>query len=57
MEVKGKVKSIGSVEARTEKFSTRMLRLDLTTFNPNTGDPFVNEAEFQFSNKNMSLLD
>lgn len=57
MEISGRIKSIDALrEVGANNFKVQSFRLDLTRFDPNTGDEYANEAEFQCAGEKTSIL-
>lgn len=55
MQIKGKIKEIKEVRQITENFKTQNFVLDLTRYNPDTGEEYENYAEFQVNNEKCDL--
>lgn len=55
MEIKGIIHEIEEIRQITEKFSVQNFKLNLTRFNPDTGEEYKNFAEFQNINSKVDL--
>lgn len=53
----GKITHIGSVESPTENFKKREFAIEVSQFNPETGEEYKHEEAFQFTNDKVLYLD